>query len=234
MSEDLRDQVSTRDAQKQAKADGAAEKARAKAARPFWKKKRFILPAGFLLLVVIAVTGAGDGSDEAELVTDDPEAQAAADEAEEAVADADDTGDADDDANEVAAGYAIGETIAMGELEHTFHGARFDEGDELMGPEDGTRWLLVDVEVENLATDSEAISSLVMWRLVDHENRSKDQTITTDEQGNLDGELGAGRSMRGEIAYEVDEGQTDWELIFEPNFFGFGQGIYEFSADELE
>lgn len=63
---------------------------------------------------------------------------------------------------------------------------------------------------------------------------SRLRALTTHEQGNLDGELGAGRSMRGEIAYEVDEGQTDWELIFEPNLFDFGQGIYELSADELE
>jgi hypothetical protein len=231
MSEDQSTQVSSRDAKRSAKADVAAEKARAKAERPTWKKKRFIIPAALLLLLIIIVanTGGGDGP---ELVTDNPEGEQAAAEAEEAAEAAEEA--QDDDLDEVAEGYGIGDTIAMGDLEHTFHAARFFEGDEFMSPEDGTRWLLVDVEVTNTGDESEAMSSMIMWELVDADNRSRTQTITADEQGGLDGELGAGRSMRGEIAYEVADGQTEWELIFAPQVFGFGQGIYEFSADEVQ
>lgn len=42
------------DPKTQAKADAAAERARAKAMRPWFKKKRFILPAALLALVVVA------------------------------------------------------------------------------------------------------------------------------------------------------------------------------------
>lgn len=220
---------------KQLKSDAAAAKARAKAERPLWKKKRVIFPALLVLLLVVVVATTGNGTDEPEIATDDPEAEEAAEEAEEAAEEAEEAQEeADDATDEVAEGFSIGETISMGDLEHTFHSARFAEGDEFFSPDEGSQWLVVDVEVENQGDESEAMSTLIMWSLVDADNRSRDVTITGDEQGSLDGELGPGRSMRGEIAYEVDADETDWELIFEPQLFGFGQGIYEFSADEVD
>src|SRR5690625_4214259 len=118
-------------------------------------------------------------------------------------------------------------------MEHTCHGARFSEGNEFLGADEGTRWLLVDVEVTNNSDESEAISSMIMWSLVDSDNRTNDQTITTDEQGSVDGELGAGRSMRGEIAYEVSDDESEWELIFDPPLYEFGKVIYNLSADQV-
>ncbi|HLS14869.1 MAG TPA: DUF4352 domain-containing protein [Beutenbergiaceae bacterium] len=230
------------DAKRQAKGEMAAAKARAKAERPFWKKKRVIAPAALALLLGIAVAS-GDGDDEAELVaaadaaTPDSAADAAVEDAAE---------EADDEAGsevvsaaqeepeeDVADGFGLGDTIAMGDLEHTFHGARFVEGDEFFSPDEGTAWLVVDVEVTNIGDESEALSSLIMWRLVDAENRSADQELLADTQGSVDGELGADRSMRGEIAYEVGVEDAEWELIFEPALFGFGQGIYSFTVDEV-
>lgn len=231
MGNEQTESVSARDAKRQAKADVAADKARAKAERPFWKKKRVIIP-GVLLLLIIIIMATSNGADQPQLVTDDPEAEQAAEEAEEAAEAAEET--QDDEAGETAEGFGIGETVAMGDLEHTFHGARFHDGDEFMSPDEGTRWLLLDVEVTNNADESQAMSSMLMWSLVDADNRSADQTITTDEQGSLDGELGPGRSMRGEIAYAVGADQAEWELIFAPQVFGFGQAIYEFSADQVE
>ncbi len=46
-----------------AKADVKAEKARAKAMRPWWKKKRIIIPLVVVAFAVIAAVSAGGGSD---------------------------------------------------------------------------------------------------------------------------------------------------------------------------
>lgn len=205
--------------------------------RPFWKKKRVIAPAALVLLIGIAVASGG-GDHEAELVADDASEDAAA--ADAVVEDADDEAGGEvvsaaqeEPEEDVADGFGLGDTIAMGDLEHTFHGARFVEGDEFFSPDEGTAWLVVDVEVTNIGDESEALSSLIMWQLVDAENRSLDQELVTDTQGSVDGELGADRSMRGEIAYEVGVEDAEWELIFEPALFGFGQGIYSFTVDEV-
>ena len=126
--------------------------------------------------------------------------------------------------------HQVGDTVTMGDLKHTVHAVRYSAGDEIMSPESGTEWLVLDVEVTNNSSESQAISSLMMWTLNDPENRSVDVAMTGDERGNLDGELGAGRSMRGEIAYTVNPDHKQWELIFSPEVLGFGQAIYEIPA----
>lgn len=120
----------------------------------------------------------------------------------------------------------------MGTLEHTLHGVRFAPGDEYTTPEPGTRWLVADIEVTNRSDEPAAISSIGMWTLYDPDNRSVDQTITGDEQGSLDSELGPGRSLRGEIAFAVDAEHKEWELIFSPELLEFGQTIYDIPAPE--
>lgn len=182
------------------------------------------LAAGLLLVA------AGCGESTPELV-DRTNSAAVEEVAEDVREEADDDAD---DADDAAAGpYRIGDTVAMGELEHTLNGARWSAGDEWFGPEDGERWLVLDIEVTNTGGSSEPVSSLIMWTLVDSENRTVDMTITTDERGSLDGELGAGRSMRGEVAYAVSDAGDAWELLFEPDVFGFGQAIYAITAEDV-
>lgn len=48
---------------REAKAEAKAAKARAKAVRPWFKKKRFVLPLGFVVLMVIIAAAGGGGSD---------------------------------------------------------------------------------------------------------------------------------------------------------------------------
>jgi hypothetical protein len=182
------------------------------------------IAAGLLLVA------AGCGETTPELV--DRTDSAAVEEIAEDAADAEDS-DADDASGDAAGPYRIGDTVAMGELEHTLHGARWSTGDEWFGPDEGERWLVLDIEVTNAGGSSEGISSLIMWTLVDSENRTVDMTFTTDERGSLDGELGAGRSMRGEIAYAVSDSGDSWELLFEPEVFGFGQAIYAIAAEDV-
>lgn len=126
--------------------------------------------------------------------------------------------------------HQVGDTVTMGDLEHTVHGVRYSSGDEIMSPESGSQWLVLDVEVTNNSSEPQPISSIVMWTLSDQENRSADIAMTGDERGRLDGELGPGRSMRGELAYTVSSDQKKWELIFSPEVLGFGQAIYEIPA----
>jgi hypothetical protein len=122
--------------------------------------------------------------------------------------------------------FHVGETVKMGELEFTVNSARWDKGSEFMKPEPGERWLVLDCTIENKGEKSSAISSLLMFSLYDEDHYSRDVEIFADTKGSLDGELGARRTMRGEIAFNVEEGQTKWEFIFQPNVLGFGQAIY--------
>ncbi len=129
--------------------------------------------------------------------------------------------------------FNIGETIKMGSLQFTLNGVRFDEGDDFWTPDEGKSWLLFDCTLENTGSESEGISSMLMFKLYDSDSYSQSLTISTSAKGSLDGELAAGRKMAGEVAFEVDADETEWEFIFEPSVFGFGQAIYTVAVDDI-
>lgn len=122
--------------------------------------------------------------------------------------------------------FAIGDTVKMGDLSITVNGARFDAGGEYSKPEAGQKWLVIDCTIENTGAESASLSSLMMFKLFDEESFAKDMDFMATTSGSLDGEVGAGRKIRGEIAYNVGVDQSAWEFIFEPNVFGKGQAIF--------
>lgn len=130
--------------------------------------------------------------------------------------------------------FKIGETVKMGNLQFTLNSIRFDDGDQFFVPESGTRWLVLDCTLENAGQEPAIISSLLMFKLYDAENYSKDLAFGPDLKGSLDGELAAGRRMAGEIAFEVGEAEQAWEFVFAPNLFGFGQAIYELGIADIQ
>ncbi len=130
--------------------------------------------------------------------------------------------------------FAVGDSVNMGDLTFTVNSVRFDGGSEFFGPEDGERWLAIDCTLQNRGDDSTNLSSLLMFELVDEEHYKKDMAIFAETKGSLDGELGAGRTLRGEIAFSVGEAETGWELIFEPNVFGRGQAIFVVSLEDVD
>ena len=129
--------------------------------------------------------------------------------------------------------FNLGDTVSMGNLEVTLNSARWDSGSQFMQPDEGERWLVLDVTIENKADEAAAISSLLMFSLYDEDDYSCDMEIFADTKGSLDGEIGAGRRMRGEIAFSVEENHNQWKFIFEPNIFGFGQAIYLINAEDV-
>ncbi|UMZ73739.1 DUF4352 domain-containing protein [Natranaerofaba carboxydovora] len=78
--------------------------------------------------------------------------------------------------------------------------------------------------------------AFMMFNVYDDENRSADVAAGafSEIEGQLDGDLGAGRKMRGELPFEVPADSERFELVFEPDFLGFGQAIFEIHADEIE
>ncbi|HZJ02972.1 MAG TPA: DUF4352 domain-containing protein [Thermoleophilia bacterium] len=171
----------------------------------------------------------------------DPETTAASGNESEAT----DTGEADTEASEAtddssesedasSEHFAVGETVKMGDVQFTVNSAHWDTGGEFAQPDPGTQWLLIDATLENTSSESAQISSMLMFKLMDEQGYSRDMSLIADTKGSLDGELGADQMMRGQLAYVVDEGQTQWELIFEPNVFGSGQARYVITADQVQ
>ena len=211
------------------------------------RSKIMTLISPFLLIGAILLVGVAcnetspervdDSADDTETVSDDDgdtaastDDTAATDDTEEAT----EPEDTDDDGLEEAEGFTVGDTVRMGDLVMRLHTVRWDDGGDFMSPDDGMRWLIADIEIENESDSSTSISSMLMFDLVDEDNRSRDLAFGADTEGSVDGELGPGRSMRGDLAFEVREEHQAWELIFSPELFGFGQAIFDITVDDFE
>lgn len=123
--------------------------------------------------------------------------------------------------------FAVGDRVSLGDFFITVKKAYLYAGSEWNKPAEGEKWVVVDVELENGSNESESISSLLMFSLFDSDSYECDIAINIDARGSLDGEIGAGRKMAGELTFSVPEDQTSFEFIFEPNVFGQGQAIYK-------
>lgn len=126
--------------------------------------------------------------------------------------------------------YKVGDTVKMGDLQFTLNSVTLDKGNEFMKPDQGKKWVVFDGTVENLGSQSTTISSMLMFSVVDSKGYKADLSIGANTKGQLDGELGSGRKMSGQIAFELDANEKALEFIFEPNVFGFGQAIYKVDA----
>lgn len=130
--------------------------------------------------------------------------------------------------------FNVGDTVKMGDLNFTLNGVRYEKGSDFLKPDAGTKWLVFDCTLENKGSESEAISSLMMFKLYDADSYTKDYAFADNIKGSLDGELGAGRKMSGEVAFTVDDGEDAWEFVFEPQVFGFGQAIFDVTAADVK
>ena len=130
--------------------------------------------------------------------------------------------------------FVVGDTVQIGNLELTLNSVRFDEGTEYFKPDEGEKWLVLDCTIKNIGEETESISSMLMFDLYDSDFYSKDTEIFAETKGSLDGELSLNRTMRGEIAFGVGSSETEWEFIFEPELFSYGQAIFKITSNDIK
>lgn len=139
-----------------AKARAKGEKAYAKASRPWYKKKRFILPLGLLVIIVIATVasgGGGDGTDVADPGSEEQEDTAPQGDGEEA--------EGEDEGEDEATTTGIGSPARDGRFEFTVSGFECGEttvGDGPFQEEAQGQFCVMDVTVENIGDESQFFS----------------------------------------------------------------------------
>lgn len=121
----------------------------------------------------------------------------------------------------------IGDSIQSGNAIFTVNSVREIKGSELFKPKDGNIYYAVDVTVENKGDKSLIVSSIVMFKLIDSESYSHNITIGPETKGQLDGEVAAGRKLRGELAYELPKDIKGLELEIDPSMWSSGKVIFK-------
>lgn len=119
--------------------------------------------------------------------------------------------------------FNIGDSVKAGDLVFTVNSTRTDNGNDIFKPAEGSIFYIVDVTIENTGNESEAVSSLMMFNLFDSEGYNYTVTIGPETRGQVDGEIMAGRKLRGELVFEIPENAESLELEIDPTLSGSGK-----------
>lgn len=116
----------------------------------------------------------------------------------------------------------IGETYTAGALEIVVNGISTSGGKDYFKPSEGNEFLLVDVSIKNNGTETESVSSMLMFNIRDAKGFSYSLSMGAASigKGSLDGEIMAGKTLRGELGYEVTKDTEGLELFVSPSVFG--------------
>lgn len=115
--------------------------------------------------------------------------------------------------------FLIGDTIKAENLQFTVTGTRTSPGGQFLQPQSGYEYLLVDVLVQNVGSETESISSFGMFSLFDEDGYKYNDTYYDETNGSLSGSIIAGKHIRGELAFEVPAGGA-YKLQIDPTIFG--------------
>ena len=120
--------------------------------------------------------------------------------------------------------FKIGDQVQAGKWIVTVHGVTnpYTSSNQFVQPSAGNVFVVVDVEVKNTDSKTETLSSLLSFHLKDSENKTYDESLSVDTGGpkTPDGEIAAGDSLRGNVAFEVPQSAKGLMFIFNSSAIG--------------
>ena len=123
--------------------------------------------------------------------------------------------------------FKVGDTVKTKDFNITVNKVETSNGGNVIKPKDGNEFLKVDITIENISDKSQGVSSVMMFKVIDKDGRSYDQTFTENQNGQLDGEVAPGRKITGEYVVEVPKGATGLQLEFNSSLLSGGQVIVD-------
>lgn len=198
------------DTYRDAKAEAKAEKARAKAMRPWWKKKRIIIPLA--LVVIIGIAMASGGGDKAEETVQREQAEDTPDAAE--------PGRADQQREDQE--VAIGQPVKVSGYTATVSSAGFQQQ---MSDFEDKGYIVAEVTVVNTDDKAQPYNTFD-WKLQTPNGQVIDPGFTTADQLGS-GDLVKDGTVSGKVVFEVGQTKGDFFIIYKPDAFDAARGLWK-------
>lgn len=202
-------------------------------ANPAWWKRRIAkLPVWLWIagVVVVAAAASTAGKGDPDTTTDGAAvstvaAPAAAGEAQPTAAPAEPAAAPATAAAPVAATLGVGGTDTTGDFSVTLHG--FEDPvvntDGISEPKPGNKFVAVELTITNTSNEPQPFSTLLAVELLDSQNQQWDVSVFgVSDRSSLDGDVPAGESRRGWIAFETPAASTGFRLQVKGNLTASG------------
>jgi hypothetical protein len=196
------------------KQEAAAAKARRKAARPWYTKKRFIIPLVLVLLIILVNLSDGEGGDTDGEVATEPTDETTTDEsAEEAPEET--TDDVPDEVPDDAEFAGIGQEARDGNFAFTVNsleniGSTLEAEEEFMDDAQASgEFYVLDVTVENIGNEAQSLFASNQYLYDADERRfsaSDDFEVLLAIDTPVFEQLNPGAVMDGRVVFDVPEG----------------------------
>ncbi|WP_438434623.1 DUF4352 domain-containing protein [Gorillibacterium sp. sgz500922] len=117
------------------------------------------------------------------------------------------------ESNQEVAITEVGQTITTKNFKLTVESLEKPEGNDFVKPAEGNEFIDVTILIENISKKDYVVSSALMFEAYqdDFSINQNIMALTLNKKvGTLDGELAAGKKLRGRLAYEVPK---DWKQL---------------------
>jgi hypothetical protein len=122
--------------------------------------------------------------------------------------------------------YKIGDVIQVGDLTLVVNGISFPEPKEFFEPEEGKKFVAVDVTFENKGDKSASLFAMMQMSLKDDAGRDYSQDMSADisaDSSAPNGEIVPGEKKRGLIGYQVPDDAKGFQFVFDASLFKTGK-----------
>lgn len=126
--------------------------------------------------------------------------------------------------------FAVGDIIEMGDLTLTVNEVTYPPGDSFNAPDEGKKFVVVDLTITNQASEAVSVSSLLQMTLKDDTGQSYDVDLMASaaaDGSSPDGEIAPGETIRGQVGYQVPEDATGLVFVFDADVWGHGKVFVE-------
>ncbi|MEM9132461.1 MAG: DUF4352 domain-containing protein [Actinomycetota bacterium] len=135
----------------------------------------------------------------------------------------------DDGTSTAQTDFAIGDRVALGDLEYMIHTVTdpFDNGRGVGEPRAGNRWVAVDLEVYNIGTEPFDLVPVTCFDVQDGLNRTFDQEFWVEtDVARPSGEIAPGASRRGLVVWELPADATGLRMNAKCELFSRGSATF--------
>lgn len=125
--------------------------------------------------------------------------------------------------------FKAGDVVKVGDTwQVTVNSIATNPGDQFTTPKAGNQFVVVDVTVKNLSSQSKDMSSGLNFELKDSTGQKYQETILTGETP-PDGTVAAGDNLRGQLTYEVPASMKAFTFSFQADAFGGDPTLWDLS-----